>query len=118
MDAKQVAKDYFEALARGDMSGVDYAEDAVLHTPLGPNGPGQPIRGRQAILAFFDGVLPNIERVEVKNLFAEGEWADGRAFISLRQPTGAVLRVNDVFHVVEGSIVEQENHFDPRPALG
>lgn len=118
MNLKQVAQNYFDALRRKDMSGVPYAEEAILWAPLGPDGLDQPIRGREAILAFFDGVLPNIERVEVKNLFAEGEWASGRAFIGLAQPSGAVLRVNDVFRIVDGMIVEQENHYDPRPALG
>ena len=118
MDLKQVAQRYFDGLSRKDMSEVPYAEDAILWAPLGPNGLAEPIRGRDAILAFFAGVFPVLGRVEVKNLFAEGEWACGRAFISLSQPAGAVLRVNDVFRIVDGQIVEQENHYDPRPALG
>ena len=118
MDPKQVAHSYFDGLSSKDMSAVPYAEDAILWAPLGPHGLEQPIRGRQAILAFFEGVFPILEQVELKNLFAEGDWASGRAFISLSQPPGAVLRVNDVFHIIDGQITEQENHYDPRPALG
>ncbi|MEO6113284.1 MAG: nuclear transport factor 2 family protein [Sphingomicrobium sp.] len=118
MNPKQVAQTYFDGLSGKDMSAVPYAEDAILWAPLGPDGLDQPIRGRQAIMAFFEGVFPILERVELKNLFAEGDWASGRAFISLSQPHGAVLRVSDVFHVVDGQITEQENHYDPRPALG
>ena len=85
---------------------------------MGPDGLEKPIRGRPAILAFFESVFPILERVELKNLLAEGEWASARAVITLSQPPGAVLRVSDVFHIIEGQISEQENHYDPRPALG
>lgn len=118
MDPKQVARSYFDGLSGKDMSAVPYAEDAILWAPLGPDGLDKPIRGRPAILAFFEGVLPIIERVELKNLLAEGEWVSGRAVITLSQPPGAVLRVSDVFRVIDGQISEQENHYDPRPALG
>ena len=118
MDPKQAAQSYFEGLSSKDMAAVPYAEDAILWAPLGPDGLEKPIRGRPAILAFFEGVFPILERVELKNLLAEGEWVSGRAVITLSQPPGAVLRVSDVFHVIDGQISEQENHYDPRPALG
>lgn len=116
-DLKQYAQRYFDALNRKDMSDVPYAEDAVLWAPLGPNGLDEPIRGKQAILAYFENVLPVLGPVVVQNLFSDDNWACGRAFITLAQPAGAVLRVNDVFRIVDGQIVEQENHYDPRPAL-
>ena len=118
MDPKQVAHSYFDGLSGKDMSAVPYAEDAILWAPLGPDGLEKPIRGRPAILAFFEGVFPILERVELKNLLAEGEWVSGQAVITLSQPPGAVLRVSDVFHVIDGQISEQENHYDLRPALG
>ena len=117
MELNQIAQGYFDGLSGGDMSAVPYAEDAILWAPLGPDGLDKPIRGKKAILAFFDAVLPLLERVEVKHLFEDGEWACGRAFLTLSQPRGAVLRVSDVFHIVDGLISEQENHYDPRPAL-
>ncbi|MCA1662361.1 MAG: ester cyclase, partial [Novosphingobium sp.] len=67
---------------------------------------------------YLESVFPILGRVQVQNLFTDGEWACGRAFLHLTQPAGAMLRVNDVFRVVDGQIVEQENHYDPRPALG
>ena len=118
MDPKQVAHSYFDGLSGKDMSAVPYAEDAILWAPLGPDGLEKPIRGRPAILAFLEGILPILERVELKNLLAEGEWVSGQAVITLSQPPGAVLRVSDVFHVIDGQISKQENHYDPRPALG
>ena len=118
MDPKQVAHSYFDGLSGKDMSAVPYAEDAILWAPLGPDGLEKPIGGRPAIMAFFEGVFAILDRVEVKNLIAEGEWACGRALITLAQPPGAKLRVSDVFHIIDGQISEQENHYDPRPALG
>lgn len=117
-DLSRYAQLYFDALNRKDMSGLPYAEDAILWAPLGPDGLEKPIRGRHAILEFFEGVFPVLDRVEVQTLFTDGEWACGRAFISLTRPAGARLRVVDVFRIVNGEIVEQENHYDPRPALG
>ena len=117
-DNREIARAYFEGLQRKDLSEVPYAEDAVMWAPLGPDGLDKPIRGRTSILAFFESVFPILGSVEIKNLFADGEWAAGRAFITLTQPAGAVLRVNDVFRIHDGKIVEQENHYDPRPALG
>lgn len=117
-DLSRYAAIYFDGLRQKDMSAVPYAEEAILWAPLGPHGLSEPISGKEAILAFFEGVFPILGGVEVKNLFSSGEWAAGRAFITLTQPPGAVLRVNDVFKIAGGQIVEQENHYDPRPALG
>ncbi len=116
-DLKSFARAYFEGLAAKDMSGVPYAENAILWAPLGPDGLDKPIEGREAILSYFENVFPILGRVEIQNLFSSGEWAAGRAFIELTQPAGAKLRVNDVFRIEDGRIVEQENHYDPRPAL-
>ena len=118
MTPKQVAHRYFDGLSSKDMSAVPYAANAILWAPLGPDSLDKPINGRKAIVAFFENVFPILEGVEVKNLLAEGEWVSGRALITLCQPPGAVLRVCDVFHIVDGQITEQENHYDPRPALG
>lgn len=100
------------------MSSVPYAEGAILWAPLGPDGLEKPIQGRHAILEFFESVFPVLDSVEVQTLFGDGEWACGRAIVSLTQPAGAWLRVVDVFRIRNGEIVEQENHYDPRPALG
>ena len=116
-DLRRYPELYFEALGRKDLSQVPYADDAILWAPLGPDGLDEPIEGKEAILAFLNGVLPILGKVEVKNLFSSGEWAGGRAFIHLDQPRGGMLRVNDVFRIRNGKIVEQENHYDPRPAL-
>lgn len=117
-DHREIARAYFDGLHRKDLSKVPYAEDAVMWAPLGPDGLEEPIRGREAIIRYLESVFPILGSVEIKNLFADGEWASGRAFIHLTEPRGAMLRVNDVFRIQDGKIVEQENHYDPRPALG
>ena len=117
-DGTEVVRLYFDALASKDLSRVPYAADAILWTPLGPNGLQEPIRGRSEILQFLGGVIPIIEYVEIQNLFASGDWVAGRARLTVLQPAGTVLRVVDAFHLAHGEIVEQENHFDPRPATG
>jgi len=51
MDNKRFARTYFEGLEAKDMSGLRYAEDAILWAPLGPEAggwdpPGPPRAGR------------------------------------------------------------------------
>ena len=116
-DPIDVVRLYFEGLAAGDLARIPYAENVELRAPLAPQGLAEPIAGAAAVRAYLGGVLPLIDRVEILNLFQNGEWAAGRAHIRLKQPVGAVLRVMDVFKVVRGRIVFQENHFDPRPVL-
>lgn len=108
-DYSEIARAYFDGLHRKDLSAVPYAEDAVMWSPVGPDGLAEPIRGRDAIVRCLEGVLPVLGSVEIKTLFAQGEWAAGRAFIKLRQPAGALLRTDDLFRIEDGNIVEQES---------
>ena len=63
-------------------------------------------------------MTPSIEAVEVQNVFASEDWVAGRAQLVFSEPKGARLRVFDAFRIRGGEIVEQENHYDPRPVLG
>jgi len=114
---RKAVQAYFDGLNNKDLSKVPYADDAILWAPLAPNGLKEPIRGKDAIIDYLEGVFPILGLVEVQKLMEDGEWACGRAFIHLTKPAGAMLRVNDAFRMVDGEIVEQENHFDPRPAM-
>lgn len=49
---------------------MSYAEDAVMWAPLGPDGLAEPIRGRDAIVQYLEGVFPILGSMEIKNLFA------------------------------------------------
>ena len=115
---KQSVKAYFDGLAAKDMSRVPWAKDATLRTPLNPaGGESELIRGRQAILDFFSGILPAVRSLKFLNYYAgDGGWAAGQAEISLSN--GKTLYVLDAFRVENTEIIQQQNHYDPRPAIG
>lgn len=115
--AKTIPEIYFAALESGDLAAVPYADHARLHAPLGPRGLAEPITGADDIRAFLAGIAPIIERIELLNVFENGEWWAGRARIHLSKPENAKLTVFDIFQVRDGAIEFQENHYDPRPAL-
>lgn len=116
--AREIVRAYFRALETGLLADVPYAEDATFRAPLTVDGSGAPLVGRDEILAFFRTIVPRIVRVEVTAIIAEGEWAAGAAVLSLDTPAGAEIRTMNLFRISEGCIREQENHFDPRAALG
>ena len=117
-DLRQIVKAYFDGLAGKDMSHVPWSPNATLRTPLNPDGGEDAlIRGRSAILAFFAGILPAIQSVRVLRYYTgEGGWMAGQVEISLAN--GKTLHVLDAFRVENGLIVEQQNHYDSRPATG
>ena len=116
---KKLVQTYFYGLGAKDVSDVPWAREATLRTPLNPQGGESAlISGRGAILEFFDAVLPNLGKVEVLGLIAEGDWVCARALVYLGSDPSRVLRVADCFRIEANHIVEQENHYDPRPALG
>jgi len=114
--ASRIAQRYFDCLVARQPERIPYAPHVELWTPLGPAGLAKPIAGAAAAHAFFGGIAGLIERVEILNVFDDGEWCAFRAHIGLTAPRGAVLHVMDVFRVERDLIAFQENHFDPRPA--
>src|SRR5579862_1514733 len=117
-ERKRAVKAYFDGLAGKDMSQVPWSAGATLRTPLNPNGGEDAlIRGRAAILAFFAEILPALRNVRVLRYYSgEGGWMAGQVEIGLAN--GKTLRVLDGFRMEDGEIVEQQNHYDPRPAMG
>jgi hypothetical protein len=113
---QQAVRAYFNALAAKDVSRVPWADNATLRTPLNPaGGESALIRGRKAILDFFTGILPALSSVRIVRQYAgEAGWIAAQAEISLSN--GKTLYVLDAFHFQRGEIVEQLNHYDPRPA--
>lgn len=114
--AKKSVHAYFEGIAAKDMAQVPWAADATLRTPLNPAG-GETvlIRGRKAILDFFNSILPAVASLKFLRYYAgDGSWVAGQAEIGLAN--GKTLYVLDAFRVEDGKIVEQQNHYDPRPA--
>jgi hypothetical protein len=115
---KQNVRAYFDGLAAKDVSRVPWAKDATLRTPLNPaGGESVLIRGREAILTFFNSILPAVRSLKFLRYYTgDGGWVAGQAEISLANRK--TLYVLDAFHVENGEIIEQQNHYDPRPATG
>ena len=115
-EKKQSVKAYFDGLAAKDMSRVPWADHATLRTPLNPaGGESELIRGRQAILDFFSGILPAVGSVKLLHYYTGNDgWVAGQAEIGLAN--GKTLYVLDAFRLENGEIIEQQNHYDPRPA--
>ena len=113
---KQSVKAYFDGLASKEMSRVPWAKDATLRTPLNPaGGESVLIRGRKPILEFFNSILPAIRGLKFLHYYTgDGGWVAGQAEINL--VNGKALYVIDAFLIENGEIVEQLNHYDPRPA--
>ncbi len=115
---RAIADAYFSGLVSGDLSAVPYSPQVRLHTPLAPGGSPVAIVGKDAVLAFFAGLFDAIDACQVHEYFFNeaGNALCARADVRLK--SGAVLRVADIFRLDSaGLVVEQENHYDPRPAL-
>lgn len=117
-DTRQAVNAYFNGLATKDVSRIPWADNATLRTPLNPaGGESALILGRKAILDFFAGILPALRSVKVVRHYAgQAGWVAAQAEIALAN--GKTLYALDAFHVQNGEIVEQQNHYDSRPATG
>jgi len=114
-----VVESYFNGLARKDLSAVPYHPDVVMRAPLAPGGSEAPLRGREAVLTYLNGVLPVLGKVRLIAFYVSEDLmgACGAAEIEVTSPP-ATLRVADRFRIdKQGRIVEQENHYDPRGAI-
>lgn len=117
-DLIAVAEAYFDGLRTKDMSRVPWHDDVRFRGPLAPGYP-EPIQGRQAVESWFSGLYPVLGEVRVIEHYfntARTEIAT-RAEVAITSPKG-ILHVLDRFVVdSDGRITEQENYYDPRPAL-
>jgi hypothetical protein len=116
---KAVAEAYFAGLARKDVSNVPWASDVVLRSPLAPGGLDVPLRGRKAVADWFASLYPVLGKTKVIEHYFNDEMTviATRADVGITTPPCAI-RVIDRFTINEkGEITEQENHYDPRPAL-
>jgi len=115
---KRSVKAYFDGIATKDISQVPWAKEATLRTPLNPvGGESALIRGRQAILDFFNSILHAVRSHKLLHYYSgDGGWVAGRPEIILAN--GKTLYALDAFRVENGEIIEQQNHYDPRAATG
>jgi len=116
---KAIAEAYFKGLAQRDLSAVPWAEDVVLHAPLGPGGLETPLVGQQVVRDWFAQLYPLLGQTKVLEHYYNEDLTEiaSRADVGIIDPP-VTLRVVDRFTInAEGEITAQENHFDPRPAL-
>lgn len=117
-DLIAVAEAYFDGLRTKDMSRVPWHENVSFRGPLAPGYP-DPIQGRQALESWFSGLYPVLGEVRVIGHYINAARTEiaTRAEVAITNPKG-MLRVLDTFVVdIDGRITEQENYYDPRPAL-
>lgn len=116
---RAIADAYFSGLIHGDVSPVPYDENVIFRTPLAPGGSEAALRGRSALLDFFSGIYAALGEVKVIDYYFNEASTSICVRADLTLKTGKVLRVADVFRIsADGKVVEQENHYDPRPATG
>ncbi len=114
---RAIADCYFSGLTNGDVSGVPYDDDVLFRTPLAAGGSDAPLRGKLALLDFFAGIYAALGEAKAIDYFLNDALTAicVRADVALK--SGKVLRVVDVFRISpDGKVIEQENHYDPRPA--
>ncbi len=114
-----ISETYFAGLGKRDVSSVPWHDDIVLRSPLAPEGLDVPLRGKSLVIQWFESLYPVLGETRV----IEHYFNEGLAVIATRADVGITdppcfLRVVDRFTVdAEGRITQQENHYDPRPAI-
>jgi len=125
-------KKYFEALASSDENTLknlilgNLADTFRGRAPLTPPGTSEEeLVGPQAWVAYLLPFLPVIKSQRLLWSAVDGDMVCGRAYLGIAQGVNDAdtpykrLRLIDCwkFDPATGKIVEQENHYDPRPAL-
>jgi len=116
---RAIAMAYFDGLAKKDVSAVPWHENVTLRTPLAPEGIETPLRGRAAVITWFAGLYPVLGEIKVLDHYINEEMTGicTEALVGITDPA-VTLRVADRFTVTaDGKIIDQENHYDPRPAV-
>ena len=116
---RSISETYFAALAKRDVSAVPWHEEIVLHSPLAPQGLDVPVRGRAAVISWFEALYPVLGETRVIEHYLNDALTAiaTHADVGITEPS-CILRVVDRFIVdPDGRIIEQENHYDPRPAI-
>jgi hypothetical protein len=121
---RSVADAYFASLARKTFEAIPYAEHVTLRSPLAPPDLAvpyelHPLKGRDAVVAWFRGLGSALGEIRVLDYYYNDDLTAivVEAEVGITAPRGT-LRVADRFTVdPAGRITDQENHYDPRPAL-
>jgi hypothetical protein len=108
-DPAAIAQPYLDALTDGNFARVPWSSDVVLRTPLRRDGP---LQGRSSVEAFFRPMVGQLGPIRLVETYL-----NHRQDTVVAEAQIGPLHVLDKFVIRSGQIVEQENVFDPRPAL-
>src|SRR5690606_30024300 len=111
---RTTVEDYFDALSTGRDWPALLAEDMTFASHATPT---KRVAGRDAFLESTRGFYAMIERVELRQLIAEGDRASAVARYLLRPPGGEAFTcdVAEFFTVKEARIDSFEIYFDSAP---
>jgi SnoaL-like domain len=112
---KPISETSFSALAKRDVSSVPWHEDIVLLSPLAPEDLNVLLRGKAAVIQWFESLYPVLsESRMIEHYFSEDLTVIAtRADVGITDPPW-FLRVVDCLSVTaDGRITQKENHYDP-----
>lgn len=116
---RKTAVAYFDALRRKDFDLIPYAETVVLRAPLAPGGMNTTLHGREQLRTEWWAPLPGLlGEVRLLDTYTNDALTAvvGEAIIEILVDPPVTLYVADRFVVNDaGEIIDQVNHFDPRP---
>ena len=116
---KSISELYFASLAKRDVSNVPWHEEIIFRSPLAPEGLDVPLNGKSEVVRWFESLYPVLGATRVVEHYFNDDLSGiaTRADVGITDPPCS-LRVVDRFTIdPEGRITEQENHYDPRPAI-
>lgn len=100
---------YFEGLKTNDASDISFAEDVILENPQ-TRPDGEPIRGRDAVVEFFETAAEGMPRVEVERHVVEGGHAC--SLVEWESSEGVTVPTVVYFEIIAGTISEVRIYFD------
>ena len=117
---KSIGEIYFESLRNASFDTIPYHDDIVLRAPIAPGGVARPLKGKQEVFKkWWSPLVPALDGVEIEIIDHFFNESMNALFTKVEfnfTKLGIHLRVADRFIVNEnGEILDQENHFDPRP---
>ena len=117
---KSIAEGYFESLRNASFDTIPYHDDIILRAPIAPGGVANPLKGKKEVFGkWWQPLEPALEGVDI--LVIDHFYNESLTSIFTKvefhfTKLGTKLSIADLFVInKEGLILEQENHFDPRP---
>lgn len=117
---KSIGELYFDSLRSASFDTIPYHDNIILRAPIAPYGVEYPLSGKTEVLEkWWKPLEPALDGVviDVVDHFFNEDLNSSFVKVEFTFPKlGVKLRVADRFIFNDdGQIIEQENHFDPRP---